>query len=162
MAPNRYRSIDEVTCGDYYEGFFLNSCKSGIGSYTYGTAKANYIGDRPAPLHTNTASNTTHICVFIVLIMTRRVCEQQVLRVWGLHFKKRKLPRTLLGRRKARPRCCGIQPHKRQHQRESVRWGVSERETARAGPAEFRQLQQVSKHRRTKFQPMFSCVFITS
>ena len=40
-----YRSIDEVTCGDVYEGFFLNSSKSGLGSYTFGTAKARYIGE---------------------------------------------------------------------------------------------------------------------
>ena len=38
-----YRSI-EITCGDYYEGFFVNSCKSGIGAYTFSTAKAKYIG----------------------------------------------------------------------------------------------------------------------
>ena len=43
-APKRYRSIDEVTCGDYYEGYFVNSSKSGIGAYTFGTAKAKYIG----------------------------------------------------------------------------------------------------------------------
>jgi hypothetical protein len=41
--------LDEVTCGDFYEGSFLNSCKSGIGSYTYGTAKAKYIGRRARP-----------------------------------------------------------------------------------------------------------------
>lgn len=39
-----YRSVDEVTCGDFYEGYFLSSCKSGIGAYTFGTAKAKYIG----------------------------------------------------------------------------------------------------------------------
>ncbi len=39
-----YRSVDEVTCGDFYEGYFLSSCKSGIGAYTFSTAKAKYIG----------------------------------------------------------------------------------------------------------------------
>jgi hypothetical protein len=36
--------MDEVTCGDYYEGFFSKSLKSGIGCYTFSTAKAKYIG----------------------------------------------------------------------------------------------------------------------
>jgi hypothetical protein len=51
MAPKRYRSVDEVTCGDYYEGYFLNSRKSGVGSYSFGTAKAKYIGACRARKH---------------------------------------------------------------------------------------------------------------
>lgn len=46
-----YRCMEEVTCGDFYEGFFLTSCKSGVGSYTYGTAKAKYIGAQHCVQH---------------------------------------------------------------------------------------------------------------
>jgi hypothetical protein len=75
-----YRSIDEVTCGDYYEGFFVNSRKSGIGAYTFSTAKAKYIGRSRFSFAKRHVENTN--------VAPRRIRQQQILWFWNIHVKE--------------------------------------------------------------------------
>jgi hypothetical protein len=82
--------------------------------------------------------------------LRRRICEQQILWVRGLHFKKRDIPRNIRQRRTARSRCCGVQPRQWLHPREPVCGRLQERAPSRPGQAQLCQLQHVGA---------VSCVF---